>query len=218
MEDVKRQTRRRHSSELKALVLAECVRPGASVARVAMAHGINANVVHKWRRQSGGGSAKPKHREVTAFIPLSLPPAQPAPVADIPELQNGRAGTGNLWTLGVQAIGTNLYSARDTHVLSVSAVSGPELKGWLASYNNLSVPLALWQVEPSLRIYSQTQTTPFGSTHTSRLTPGLRISYRMTQRWTLESDLSVEFSRTRGTSQDESATRVAYSLGYRYDY
>ena len=38
------------SPELKAMVLAECERPGASVANVAMAHGVNANLVHGWRR------------------------------------------------------------------------------------------------------------------------------------------------------------------------
>ncbi|WP_144290060.1 SPOR domain-containing protein [Ideonella sp. A 288] len=141
-----------------------------------------------------------------------------APVVDIPELVNGRPGTGNLYTLGVQAIGTNLYSARDTHVISASVVSGPDLKGWLASYNNLSVPWAQWQFEPSLRLYRQRQATLRGTITTSRWTPGLRLSYRLGQRWTLESDLSVEFSKTRGPTQDESATRVFYSLGYRYDY
>lgn len=38
------------SPEFKAMVLAECDRPGASVAKVAMAHGVNANLVHGWRR------------------------------------------------------------------------------------------------------------------------------------------------------------------------
>ena len=38
------------SPELKAMVLAECEWPGASVAKVAMAHGANANLVHGWRR------------------------------------------------------------------------------------------------------------------------------------------------------------------------
>jgi transposase len=44
--------RKRHerSPELKAQVLAECERPGASVAQVALAHGVNANLVHGWRR------------------------------------------------------------------------------------------------------------------------------------------------------------------------
>jgi transposase-like protein len=40
--------RRTHSPEFKARVLAACRQPGASIAAVALAHGINANVVHKW--------------------------------------------------------------------------------------------------------------------------------------------------------------------------
>lgn len=141
-----------------------------------------------------------------------------APVADIPELVNGRPGTGNLWTAGIQAIGTNLYSQRDTHVFMVSAVSGPSLTGWLASYNNLSTPWPSWQLEPSLRLYQQRQQTAIGSLRTSRITPGLRLSYKLGQHWSLESDLSVEFSRTRGVTQDESSHRVFYALGFRYDY
>lgn len=141
-----------------------------------------------------------------------------APVAEIPELANGRPGTGNLWNAGAQAIGTNLYSARDTHVVSVSVVSGPDLSGWLASYNNLSVPWPQWQLEPSLRLYQQQLQTAIGIVRTARWTPGLRVSNRIAQRWTLESDLSVEFSKTQGPTQNESATRVFYSLGFRYDY
>lgn len=48
MTDHRKLPRRRHSAQLKAQVLAECARPDASVAAVAMAHGLNANVVHKW--------------------------------------------------------------------------------------------------------------------------------------------------------------------------
>ena len=48
--------RRRYSNEMKAQVLAECGVPGASVAKVAMSHGINANVVHGWRKLARGSS------------------------------------------------------------------------------------------------------------------------------------------------------------------
>ena len=41
--------RRRYSKVLKAEVMAECDAPGASVAKVAMSRGIDANVVHRWR-------------------------------------------------------------------------------------------------------------------------------------------------------------------------
>lgn len=60
MTDSNKITRRRHSAELKALVLDECAQPGASVAAIAMAHGINANVVHKWRRIASGAPSAPQ--------------------------------------------------------------------------------------------------------------------------------------------------------------
>jgi transposase len=41
---------------LKRRVLDECRQPGASVAQVALSHGLNANLVHKWRRTIGRAS------------------------------------------------------------------------------------------------------------------------------------------------------------------
>ena len=92
--------RRRHAQELKARVLSACAEPGASVAAVAQAHGINANLVHKWRRGRGASmdsAARPVLSTVTPraeFVALALPAAsvaapgtssQPntAPAADI---------------------------------------------------------------------------------------------------------------------------------------
>ena len=43
-------TRRRYGSQFKAMVLGQCDEPGMSVAKVAMSHGINDNVVHRWRQ------------------------------------------------------------------------------------------------------------------------------------------------------------------------
>ncbi|BDI04471.1 transposase [Sphaerotilus microaerophilus] len=40
--------RRVHGAQLKAQVIAACHAPGASVAAVALAHGLNANLVRKW--------------------------------------------------------------------------------------------------------------------------------------------------------------------------
>jgi transposase len=63
--------RRRYSKEMKAQVLAECDAPGASVAKVAMSHGINANVVHGWRKlaRAGGETSVIEPRE---FVPVVL--------------------------------------------------------------------------------------------------------------------------------------------------
>ena len=52
-----RPTRRFYSPEFKAQVLQECRQSGASVAGVALAHGINANIVHRWLRERWSGDA-----------------------------------------------------------------------------------------------------------------------------------------------------------------
>ena len=49
----------------------ECGVAGASVAKVAMAHGINANVVHRWRQlaREGGHATAAMPRE---FVPVAI--------------------------------------------------------------------------------------------------------------------------------------------------
>lgn len=42
--------RRRFTPEFKAMVVEACSVPGQSVASVAQAHQLNANLLHKWRR------------------------------------------------------------------------------------------------------------------------------------------------------------------------
>jgi transposase len=63
--------RRRYGQEMKAQVLAECEVPGASVAKVAMSHGINANVVHGWRKLARGAGAVAVAR-TAEFVPVGL--------------------------------------------------------------------------------------------------------------------------------------------------
>jgi transposase len=63
--------RRRYGADLKTQVLAECDQPGASVAKVAMAHGINANIVHGWRklaREAGAAAVSDQ------FVPVTVTP------------------------------------------------------------------------------------------------------------------------------------------------
>lgn len=43
----RRSQRRMHGAELKAQVLAECPEPGASVAAIALDHGLNVNLMRK---------------------------------------------------------------------------------------------------------------------------------------------------------------------------
>ena len=105
MEDFKRGGRRRHGTELKAKVLAECGAPGASVAQVAMAHGLNANLVHKWRRQAGAAMLSVASPEAHTFIPMTMAPAaSSAVISDIRiELRRGATAINVTWPMAASA-------------------------------------------------------------------------------------------------------------------
>jgi transposase len=88
--------RRHHSPEFKQQVVAESNRRGASVAGVALAHGINANQLHKWRRALLRAKAAATRNTLLAVsvepTPIMIvPPAtEPCPDAIEIELLNAR--------------------------------------------------------------------------------------------------------------------------------
>ena len=119
--------RRRHADELKARVLAACAEPGASVAAVAQAHGLNANLVHKWRRGCGSpthGADRPARSAVTAgaeFIALTLPVTTVAASAtNGPAITTPAANSRIEWRRGSAAI-----------AVSWPVSAAPECARWL---------------------------------------------------------------------------------------
>jgi transposase len=92
-------TRRRYSPDFKAQVLDECDAPGASVAKVAMSHGINTNVVHGWRKlaREAGAAGPVSSREFVA-VALPAPPMQPVAERGIEvELRRGALAMKITW-------------------------------------------------------------------------------------------------------------------------
>lgn len=90
--------RRQHSEEFKTQVIQACCAPGVSIAGVALAHGLNANLVRQWlvnrgispeSRRSGralAGAARPAQ-----FVPVRIE-AAPAASAEIRiEVRRGAA-------------------------------------------------------------------------------------------------------------------------------
>ena len=65
-------TRRKHSPAFKEMIIKACNEPGSSTEAVAQKYQLNANLIHKWRRDFERPSAED-------FIPL------PAPVAPVSE-------------------------------------------------------------------------------------------------------------------------------------
>ena len=70
-------TRRSYSPQFKAHLVDVCERPGASVAALAREHGINANILHRWRKEhrqrmqsSDAESRRVDHHEVDIDIDI----------------------------------------------------------------------------------------------------------------------------------------------------
>ena len=115
--------RRRHGAQLKALVLEQCAAPRASVAKVAMSHGLNANIVHGWRklaRERDAAGARPTPSPVIVpaksvagvpqFVPVSLSPTSsstptptPTPVDIQIELRRGATAMKITWPITAAA-------------------------------------------------------------------------------------------------------------------
>lgn len=105
---VNRTGRRTYSAEYKRGVVQECGEPGVSVARVAMTHAINANLVRRWimrqRRTPTGTIAQ----SPTVLLPISV--QRETPMHEVPA--EGVVSTPTRPRRAGSAIEIELYGAR----------------------------------------------------------------------------------------------------------
>ena len=85
-----RRTHRRHSAEFKAQVIRACRQPGVSSAAVALANGLNANMLRRWMREadcvgamavSGHGAVAVSATAVASSLPAFVAVQMPSPPA-----------------------------------------------------------------------------------------------------------------------------------------
>ena len=102
-------TRRRYSDEFKSQVIEACRQPGVSMASVALANGLNANLLRRWVVESDSPIREPVLRDTSEPIPqrevhvpaafVQLPVARdPVPSSDIRiEIWNGNNTVAVTW-------------------------------------------------------------------------------------------------------------------------
>jgi transposase len=66
---VGRDGRRRYDPASRDRLVAACSEPGVSVSRLALEHGVNANLVRKWVNRAREDSALPA---VSRFVPVQI--------------------------------------------------------------------------------------------------------------------------------------------------
>lgn len=103
--------RGRYSDEFKRKIIAACLEPGVSTAAVALANGLNANLLRRWVVESSAGRDSPKPKRTGAAVPMRSPGFIPiqcdpgaAPQADIRiELQHRATTVRVQWPLGASS-------------------------------------------------------------------------------------------------------------------
>ena len=103
----------RYSDEFKRQVVAACLAPGVSKAAIALANGLNANMLRRWVVESSQGSNRqlatltkplPLAPGKPDFIPVKLAPAPSAQVVDIRiELQHGASTMQIHWPMAASS-------------------------------------------------------------------------------------------------------------------
>jgi hypothetical protein len=178
-------------SDAQALALAT-----AAEARQAMVS-VSRALSPKWQ-----GSVDLRYSDVGALPAVGNFQAQPA--------------TGAQYNVSFQLTGSNLYSSRDINGFNVSLINSATINGTQLAYNNLTGFMDnKMSVEPSIRYYTQTDNT---QTKVSRISPGLRVSYKLNNRASLMAEGIYETSQTDGPTNHESSESYFFYFGYRYDF
>ena len=84
-----RRTRRPHTDEFKADAVAAACQPGMSMAAVALARGINANLLRRWVREA----EVPRPKALSAPVPTPSPTPTVAAPSFVPVPMPAAAGT-----------------------------------------------------------------------------------------------------------------------------
>jgi tetratricopeptide (TPR) repeat protein len=139
-------------------------------------------------------------------------------LSGVPEIgvASAIAGTGDVWTYSAQLIGSGLVGTSDVFVANAS---------YLRSQTQAAESIGLterfqwgepWIFEPSYRYYRQRDNA--SSSHLTRSVPGLKVTYRIRERFALEAFATWEKSHTTSPTIDDNTTRRFFYLGYRWDF
>lgn len=124
--------------------------------------------------------------------------------------------TGIAWTLTERIIGNNVISVKDTSMCSVSYSKSDFMSGKTLLLNSRSYSDVQWTFDKTLRFYLQTDYT--GGTQNT-VSPILRVSYRIKNTLTLETEGGMDVSTITAPSalQSSKTNRKYLSVGFRWD-
>jgi hypothetical protein len=129
----------------------------------------------------------------------------------------GSPASGTSLTYSVNLIGSKLLLKEDLAVLSVGRGTGKTFTSTNVGLTVRAPYSSKGYVNASLNWNKQANTGSYTS-QSERLTPTLRMDYRLGKDVTIEAEYQKEFSKTDGTWYGDSANRDFYRVGWRWDF
>lgn len=124
-------------------------------------------------------------------------------------------GTGNIWTLSGQAIGTNFPFDKNTMVFNASYIDNNAYKGQAATINSMTRIGSNLQLNMFVIFYHQKDNL---DVNLYRATPTVRMDYRLFNNWTIEGSGGIEKTISTSPTQKDSTTRQFFFFGLRWDF
>ena len=117
--------------------------------------------------------------------------------------------------ISAQAIGNNVLFENDLGLVTASFVHAPTYKGQSLVFNQVESYRENFRMDFSLQLYSQNDN--FG-VHQTRITPSLKLSYRMNETVSFDGEGGIENTHDSGATKDAKITRKYFYIGYRWEF
>lgn len=126
-----------------------------------------------------------------------------------------QAGTGNVYTGTLQAIGSGVFTETGVVTFTTSRLSADVYDAWLVAANSRFRVGSRWIIEPAVRWYRQDNVT---GSQLTRVAPTLRTLFQWREHFSLEGEVAYERSRSDSALFNEIDNILFYYFGFRWDF
>ncbi|MFZ2541948.1 MAG: tetratricopeptide repeat protein [Gallionella sp.] len=124
-------------------------------------------------------------------------------------------GTGNVYSYSAQAIGNNLLFKNDLGVASASYVHSQTYGAYALAFTQVQTFREKLRLDVSVQLYNQKD---YLDVRLTRITPSVKLGYRLTESASLDAEGGLEDSRTTSPTSSQQVKRTYFYLGYRWDF
>ncbi|MFV2059032.1 MAG: tol-pal system YbgF family protein [Gammaproteobacteria bacterium] len=147
--------------------------------------------------------------------PATTTPALINPPDNLTGTINATAPLGPDYYFGVTLIGQNLFSPRDTNIVSLRQSTGTSKSTAIDVRSQFNLTKK-WRMRPRVRYDTRTRST--NTTKTNRITASTRFDFRYRRELQFQFEIGVDFSNTTDAGITTNDTDYAIDLSYIYDF